>query len=1012
MRAAGAALRLVLARIRHRPARAAIVTLGVAAAIFGVAITISVRAAAGDLALRQAIAELPVGERTFTATYPNPVTGPELAAIDRIARRSLATLSPLPATRELLFSKLALLDRGSFLLGAVDGLSQQVRLTSGRLPRRCDATRCEVVQVLGRREPAVDASLRLVIVGHARLRQRALLSGAFDPGSARAVLFGPSVAAMRGITALELFQRTHGWVVPVDTTALRRDTLAPLLDRVATATETLASRYITLTAADRELSAAADRSDAASRRLELVGGEGVALLLAFCALAALGLRRSHQSVLDLLERRGATQSVKLLFTVAEALWPVIAGAVIGLAAAFVATAELGRVEHIGAGALLDGARANGLATTVLGVAAAAWLVVAIGLRCRDPRLPGRRPNALDGIIVATLCVIALAASRGAASADDLGVRSDPLLALLPILAVLCGGLVAARIAPLLLRLVPARSLVGRLALSGVLRRPLRPLAAIAFLCATVALVVFAGTYRATLARGAHDQAAFAVPLDLSLTVGSALARPIDLAPAARYAELAPGTVVSPLIRQTAEVPGGGSSSDLAEVVGLDAGVIGKLHGFRSDFSQTSATRIGSLLQHRGDRLLAGSELPAGATQLVLAARYQLTAIEVRPIVQHPDGTVETPLVVSSAGRRLRAVLERPLPPGSRLVGFVLRQPPDAASRLQHHLGEGDSSVAELTGHVIIARVAAEPGGPVRLEPTRYVGSEGSTVRVVASGLAIDYSILGTSLVVRRRQLLDGVALSVLVDPQTAAHASSGELSLDLGAGERLPVRVAATATRFPTLGPRFVVADATALRLALDAIHPTLGTPAELWLGAADAGSLRTLRRQLAGPPFAQLEVASRADQQSSLEADALARAAEGLLLLTSLLGVVLALLGVVLMVVADRRDDESELHALETDGLAPGRLRRLLVARAACILGVGVPLGALVGAGLARAVTRLVDVTANATEPVPPLRESGLHGIVVVVIVATVAIGLLGALAVSHAAFREPLPARPEGAA
>ena len=136
------------------------------------------------------------------------------------------------------------------------------------------------------------------------------------------------------------------------------------------------------------------------------------------------------------------------------------------------------------------------------------------------------------------------------------------------------------------------------------------------------------------------------------------------------------------------------------------------------------------------------------------------------------------------------------------------------------------------------------------------------------------------------------------------------------------------------------------------------------------------------------------------------------MLLLTSLLGVVLALLGVVLMVVADRRDDEGELHALETDGLAPGRLRRLLVARAACILGVGVPLGALVGAGLARAVTRLVDVTANATEPVPPLRESGLHGIVVVVIVATVAIGLLGALAVSHAAFREPLPARPEGAA
>ena len=44
MKAAHAALRLVVARIRHRPARGAIVTLGVAAAIFGVAMTISVRA--------------------------------------------------------------------------------------------------------------------------------------------------------------------------------------------------------------------------------------------------------------------------------------------------------------------------------------------------------------------------------------------------------------------------------------------------------------------------------------------------------------------------------------------------------------------------------------------------------------------------------------------------------------------------------------------------------------------------------------------------------------------------------------------------------------------------------------------------------------------------------------------------------------------------------------------------------------------------------------------------------
>ena len=1011
MRAVAAALRLVGARIRFRPARGVIVALGVAAAIFGVAMTIAVRTAAGDLAVRQAVAALPVGERSFTAAYPNRLTAERLTTVDRSARNELATLSSVPATRELLFSKLGTLGRGSLLLGAVDHLARQVELASGRLPRSCDATRCEVVQVQGRQIALVDRSLHLVVVGRARLRNPALLAGSFATTGAVAVQLGPSVAAMRGLTALELFPRTYGWVVPIDTSSLRQDTLPALLDRVAGASERLSGDYITLTAADRELALAGERADAGARRLALVGGQGAALLLAFCALAALGLRRSHQSALALLERRGATRLVTLIFTAVEAFWPVLVGLVAGLSAALAATAGLGVSEHLGTRAIIAGARSYGLDVTVLAMAAVAWLVIAVGLRWREPRALGRRPTLLDGTIVAALCAIALAASRGSASADELGVRSDPLLSLLPILAVLAGGLAAARLAPPLLRVLPARSPIGRLALRGILRRPLRPLAAIAFLCATVALVVFAGTYRETLAEGAHDQASFAVPLDLRLGVGRSLARPIDLAPATRYASLAPGTIVSQVLRSDAQVPGSGTSSDTAELVGVDAAAIGELRGFRSDFSSVSARRIGALLRHRGDRLLKGSPLPAGATELVLAARYRETAIEVRPIVQHPDGTVETPLVKRTGSRRA-AVLERPLAAGSRLIGFVLRQPPDQASRLQHHLGEGDSSVAELTGRVMIERVDAVPGGRVALEPGRYVGGDLATVAVKGAGLELAYRILGTTVVVRRRQALDGIAIPVLADPRTAARVTDGRLSLDIGEAESLPVRVVATATRFPTLGDRFLVADATALRLALDAIHPSLGTPAELWLGARDPAGLSARRRALSRAPYSALTLDARRDRERSLRNDAVARAAEGLLLLTSLIGLVLGVLGIVLMVVADRRDDEGELHALETDGLPPGGLRRLLVARAAGLIGLGSVLGVAVGAVLAGAVTRLVDVTANATVPVPPLREAGLVWMAGGALAGTIVIGLAGAALVARSAFREPLPARPEGAA
>ena len=142
----------------------------------------------------------------------------------------------------------------------------------------------------------------------------------------------------------------------------------------------------------------------------------------------------------------------------------------------------------------------------------------------------------------------LAAGRGDASPAALAARADPLLAALPILAVLCGALVAARLAPALLaglgRLVPARAPLARLALVDVLRRPLRPLVTVAFVVAAVAIAIFAGAYRATLDRGARDQAAFGVPFDFSLTASAALVRPLDVASASRYRALVPGTRVT------------------------------------------------------------------------------------------------------------------------------------------------------------------------------------------------------------------------------------------------------------------------------------------------------------------------------------------------------------------------------------------------------------------------------------------------------------------------------------
>ena len=119
---------------------------------------------------------------------------------------------------------------------------------------------------------------------------------------------------------------------------------------------------------------------------------------------------------------------------------------------------------------------------------------------------------VDATIVVGLAVVVLAVARGTIGTASLDAGTDPLLTVLPVLVVLCGGLLAARLWPVTVttigRLLPRRWVGARLGLLGAARRPLRPVATVAFLTAATAVVVFAGSYRSTLAQGAVDQAAY------------------------------------------------------------------------------------------------------------------------------------------------------------------------------------------------------------------------------------------------------------------------------------------------------------------------------------------------------------------------------------------------------------------------------------------------------------------------------------------------------------------------
>ena len=194
------------------------------------------------------------------------------------------------------------------------------------------------------------------------------------------------------------------------------------------------------------------------------------------------------------------------------------------------------------------------------------------------------------------------------------------------------GLVAARIwlpaARLAERVIPRRSVAGRIALLGAVRRPLRAVATTAFLTAAVASVVFAGAYRSTLLQGSADQAAYAVPLDATLRSSASVPTPLALTSPAQMAALAPGIHAYGVVRSSGIVRTGVGDSVGLPVLGVDPGSLEQVRRWaRTTGSGRSPASVAKTLQPTGS-LATTPVLPAGTKVVSLAVSGQLADTEV------------------------------------------------------------------------------------------------------------------------------------------------------------------------------------------------------------------------------------------------------------------------------------------------------------------------------------------------------------------------------------------------
>jgi hypothetical protein len=972
LRRFGFPLRLVGARLRAGGERLALVAIGVIAGAAVLAAVLAGRLVMQDRALAQATGHLAPADRVVQVTWNGAISG-TWGSLDRFVAPRMRTVTGQAPAAAMLFREASIQGRLVNLRAAND-VGRYVQLLSGRLPKVCVPAHCEVLRLKGAGPIPSTPALRLIEVGHARLKADAPFAGFVLPAPRteeiqRAVRYhtpqpSPVVLAngVEGLSRtaeLETFYRSYAWFTPIaggDVHPWAVDGFARKVQRLSAEVEAN-SDVFQVTAPTDALASAASSSKVAARRLLLLGGEGGALLLAFTILAASALRRDVTDARRRLTWFGARRWQVELFTLAESTALAAVGTVVGwVAGGAVAAAIAARAgsppEQVVSHALLDRAGVG----TALAVAAVAGLLLYASVRARGAQLGRLALTPLDVAALGAVAIVLVGWARGSVDATRLASGgTSAFLLLVPGLVVFAAAVAAARLLTPALRALGAAGRRGpisvRLAAASLARNPGHAAVAATFLVASLGLGLFAVAYRSTLLRGQHDEASYAVPASFVLSEDLSQLVPVEHgAPRSAY-PAAPMRV----LRLSGNVPSGTTFAFL----GLPARDLATVGGWRPDFAAQPLGALGRLIAPTHDTTLRVAVLPNGK-RFTLPVSTRGDDVGIRAIFRSRLGDFESiPLGHTDGGRTV--LLHGRIPfAGATLAQLEL----DIMNggRLSANAGTGIQPSAKGVLAFGTARVdgRAAPGAFNGWVGTGGVG--GASARL---GYLLTPDRTGKF---RPTQPTDGRVLPVLATTRVAAAAGPrGIIPLQVE-GEQIAGRIVGVLTRFPSVVGDAVIADRTTAGTLLDTRSPGLGTTDELWL-TVPSGRDAATAHLLARAPFTQLTVQSRAATLTRLQADPLGRGALLTLAGTAAVALLLALLGLLLAVVADVRDDRGELFDLEAQGAAPSTIRAHLRLRALLVAVFGIAGGIALGAVLSALVISLVSVTAGATEPEPPLR-------------------------------------------
>jgi hypothetical protein len=976
---------------------------------------------AREQALARSLSALPESARAFRVDrFGLPLDPSAYKAVDRRARRALQVLGGGRTRRVILFRELRV--QGERVeIAAVDDLPELVHMRAGRLPRSCTPSECEVLQIGGGGAARLaEGDVRLRRVGIAQLRDRELFgevsAAAAGAASPPKLLLARDVRALQELDSLSSFYRIYSWVSPLRVNGLHAWDVDAVLAKESRVQAALAAdSAFRLGGPDAALLDAQERGRTAGRRLLLVGGETSTLLLGFAIAAAIGLRRGLASERRRLFARGASRWQVALVSYGEVAAMTLAGAIVGLAVGTTVAAVIAGLADLPAGAAVRHAVVSeSTVLTLVAAWAAATLLLALTTLSRDTN-DGRRVLLIDVAAAGAVATVAVAASRGALDPASSSTGDTVLFLILPALVAFVAAVLLARLlAPAMRaaeRLTRTRSVSVRLAVLALARAPARTVLSCAFVTVALGLALFAASYRATLSKGAADQAAFEVPLDFTVTEGSQLVRPLDAAHLERYRRLGGSADAYPVLRLAATTSGRGASVLSPTVLGIPAPAVAKLR-WRSDFSSLPAQALAERLAPTRAPRLTRIPLPAATTRLTVAAGVHGSDVEVGLVVDRPDGRLE---VLRFGGLHegtatLAAGVTTATHP--HVVGLQLALPTTEQFFLAHRETEGSVNAAP-TGVLELGPLRAQLAGGGERVVTDWRGwSLGTGGHVTRRSSSADVTFVfqdtGGHLVFRPAEATDGKPIPLVVSPDIARVVGAGTtVTIDFQS-LTLSGHVVGVAGRMPTVtnaSTPFVLADERWLSTAIDAAAPGQGTPNEVWIATADGQAAAAALRR---PPFSKLVISSRTALERELETDPLAHATGVALGAAAVVALALALLGFWLGVAGELRDERSDFFDLEAQGLPPEGLRAQLRMRAGILVAVALAAGVGLGAILSQFVVSLVRISATNVVPQPPLQ---LDTPTLTVGVATLALAALAFVIVEGSAAAAFRSARPEQA-